>query len=83
MSHEQTAKQLMDALPSSKRSRGQPITRWQNYVEDLAWLRLGVSPAELPLVAGDRDVGAAAPATLEGQPDKRKFTEVIQCFPRK
>ena len=36
MSHEQTAKQLMDALPSGKRLRGRPRTRWRNYVEDLA-----------------------------------------------
>ena len=36
ISHKRTAKQLMDALPSSKRSRGRPITCWQDYAEDLA-----------------------------------------------
>ena len=36
MSHEQTAKQLMDALPSGKRPRGRPTTLWRNYIEDLA-----------------------------------------------
>ena len=35
ISHKRTAKQLMDALPSGKRSRGQLRTRWRNYVEDL------------------------------------------------
>ena len=55
MFHEQTTKQLMDALPSGKRRRGRPKTRWRNYVEDLARLRLGIPPAELPQVAGDRD----------------------------
>ena len=50
-----TAKQLMDALPSSKRPRGRSRTCWRNYVEDLAWSRLGIPPIKLPLVAGDRD----------------------------
>ena len=38
-----------------QKPRGQPRTRWQNYVEELAWSHLGIPPAELPLVAGDRD----------------------------
>ena len=37
MSHERKAKQLMNALPSGKRPRGRPRTRWWNYVEDLTW----------------------------------------------
>ena len=49
MSHERTAKQLMDALPSGKSPRGRPRTRWRNYVEDLAWSRLGYLQAHLPL----------------------------------
>ena len=55
MSHEQTAKQLMDALPSGKGPKGRPRTLWRNYVKDLAWLRLKILPAKLPLVAGNRD----------------------------
>ena len=54
--YERTSKQLMDALPSAKRPRGQPRTRWQNYVEDLARSRFGIPPTKLPLVAGDQDV---------------------------
>ena len=42
MCHERTTQQLMDALPSGKRSRRRPRTRWRNYVEDLAWSRLGI-----------------------------------------
>ena len=55
MSQERTAKQLMDAFPSGKRPSGRPRTRWRNYVEDLAWFRLGIPPTELPLVAEDWD----------------------------
>ena len=55
VSHEQSAIQLMNVLPSGKRLRGQPRTRRQNYVEDLAWSRFGIPPAKLLLVARDRD----------------------------
>ena len=55
MSHELTAKQLINALSNGKRPRGRPKTRWWNYVKDLTWSRLGIQPAKLPLVAGDRD----------------------------
>ena len=43
------------SFESQKAYRGQPRTYWWNYVEDLAWSRLGILPAKLPLVAGDRD----------------------------
>ena len=55
MSHERKAKQLKDALPSGKRPRWRPRTGWRNYVENLAWSRLGIPPAELPLVTAGRD----------------------------
>ena len=61
MSHEQTAKQLLVALPSGKRPIGRPRTRWQNYVEDLARSRLGIPPAKLPLVAGDMRITISSP----------------------
>ena len=35
MSHERTRKLLMDALLSGQRPKGQPKTRWRNYVENL------------------------------------------------
>ena len=49
MSYEQKAKQLMNALPSGKKNREHPRTRWRNYVEKLAWSRLGIPQAKLPL----------------------------------
>ena len=55
MSHNRTAKQLMDALPSGKRPRRRPITRWRNYIEDLPNHVLRIPSAKLPLVARDRD----------------------------
>ena len=53
MSHEGTAKQLTDALPSGKRPMWRPRTRWWNCAEDLAWLHLGITLAKLLLVAKD------------------------------
>ena len=55
MSHEQTAKQPIDALPSGKRPRGRPRTCWRNYAEELAWSCRRILPVKLRLVAGDRD----------------------------
>ena len=72
MSHERTAKQLMDALPSGKRPKRRPRARWRNYVEDLAWSRLGISLAKLPLVAGDRDTWRSQLELLSPQPQKDK-----------
>ena len=66
MSHEQTAKQLMDALPSDKRPRVPPRTCRRNYVEDLAWSRLGILLEELPLV---QEIGKL------GDPNSRCFTQ--------
>ena len=70
ISHEHTAKQLMNALPSGKRPRGQPRTQWRNYVKDLAWSRLGIPPAKLPLVAGDQDAWKSQLELLPRQPQK-------------
>ena len=74
-SHERTAKQLMDALPSGKEPRGRSRTCWRNYVEDSAWLRLGIPPAKLPLVAGDRDAWRSQLELLPPQPQKDKRTK--------
>ena len=60
----------MDALPIGKRPKGQPKTRWRNYVEDLR--RLGIPPAELPLVAEDRDAWRSQLKLLAPQPQKDK-----------
>ena len=72
ISHERTAKQLMDALPSGKRPRGRPRNRWRNYVEDLVWSRLGIPPVKLPLVAGDWDAWISQLELLPPQLQKDK-----------
>ena len=63
----------MDALPSSKILRGKLRSRGRNYVEDLAWLRIGMLPAELLLVVGDGDAWRSQLHLLPLQPknDKR------------
>ena len=79
MYNKQTAKQLMDALPSGKRHRGQPKTHWQNYVKDLAWSHFGLPAAKLPLVTRDHDTwrpnSSCCPATPKKQAGKGKYTE--------
>ena len=79
MFHVRTAKQPMDGLPSGKKPRRrnyvEPRTRWRNYVEDLAWSRLGIPPAKLPLVAGDRDAWRSQLELLPPQPQKDKRTK--------
>ena len=74
MSHERTAKQLIDALPRDQRSRGRLRARWRNYVKDLAWSRFEILPAELPLIAGDGDAWRFQLKLLRPQPqmDKRE-----------
>ena len=75
MFHKQSAKQLMDALSGGKRPRGQPRTCWWNYVEDLAWSCLGIPPAKLPLVAGDRDNWRSELKLLHPQSQKEKWAK--------
>ena len=81
MIHDRTAKQLMDALPSDKRPRGRLRTGWRNYVKELAWSRLGIPPAKLPLVARvaclEIPTRDATPATPKGQAGKGRHTELI------
>ena len=76
ISHDQTAKQLMDAPPSDKRHRGRPRIRWQNYVEDLAWSHLGIPPAKLPLVAGDWDAWRSQSKLLPSQLQRSGQSEI-------
>ena len=83
MSHEQRAKQLMDALPSGKTPRERHRTPGRNYVKDLAWSHPKIPPAKLPLVVailGDSNSSCVS-AIPEGQVDKEKYTKLIQRFP--
>ena len=72
MSHEQTAKQLMDAVPNGKKPRGQPRNCWPNYVKDLARSCLEIPRAKLPLDAGDRDAWRSQLKLLHPQTQKDK-----------
>ena len=63
---------LIDIFLSVKTPRGRLRTRWWNYAKDLAWSRLGISPAELPLVAKGRDAWRSQLELLPLQPQKNK-----------
>ena len=75
MFHKRKAKQLIDALPSSKKPRGRPSTRWWNYVKDLAWSRLGIPPAKLALVEGDRNAWRSQLELPLPKPQKDKWAK--------
>ncbi|TWW63647.1 hypothetical protein D4764_03G0006550 [Takifugu flavidus] len=51
--------EVFRTCPTGRRPRGQPRTRWRDYISRLAWERLGVSPEELMEVAGERAVWAS------------------------
>jgi len=40
------------------------MIRWFDYISDLSWSCLGVEPAELPEIAGDREVFRVLPGLL-------------------
>ena len=52
---------------------------------NLAWFRLGILPAELPLVAEDRDAWRSQLQLLPAQAQKfkGKSTKLIHYFPQK
>ncbi|TWW64132.1 hypothetical protein D4764_03G0011400 [Takifugu flavidus] len=59
--------EVFRACPSGRRPPGKPRTRWRDYVSQLVWERLWISPDKLEEVAGEREVWAsllgAVPAT--------------------
>jgi len=55
MSQERLPKQVLLAKVKGKRPVGRPRTRWEDYIEDLGWNRLGFQPNELLEVVVDRD----------------------------
>jgi len=52
---ERLTRQVLLAAPSGKRPSGRPRTRWCNYIFNLSWFCLGVEPAELSVISGDRE----------------------------
>jgi len=56
MSQERLPKQASLAKVKGKMPVGRPRTRWQDYIEDLGWKRLGLQPSGMLEVVADRDV---------------------------
>jgi len=63
-------KQALLAKVKGKRPVGQPRTRWQNYIEDLEWNRLGFQPSEMLEVVTDCDVWRLNLELLPPQPSR-------------
>ena len=82
MSHERSAKQLMDAFSSCKRLRGRLRSRWPDYDENLAWSCVGIPLAESPLVAKDWDAWRSQLKLLptQLQKDTRKKRNTLNQF---
>jgi len=49
-------KQALFANVKGKRPVGRPRTRWEDYIEDLGWNRLGLQPSEMLEMVADRDM---------------------------
>jgi len=47
---------------------GRPRTRWEDYIEDFGWNRLGLQPSEMLKVVADRDVWRLNLELLPPQP---------------
>ena len=56
MPQKRWARQVLLATPTGKQPRGRPRTRWCDYISDPAWSRLGVKPAKLSEITGNRQV---------------------------
>ncbi|KAF7652554.1 hypothetical protein LDENG_00095270 [Lucifuga dentata] len=61
-------REVFQARPTGKRSRGRPRTRWRNYISRLAWEHLGVPQEELEGLAGDREVRTGLLSLLPPRP---------------
>jgi len=73
-------KMLQDRLTGWKRLRGRPGTRWNDYISDLAWSRLGVEPAKLSEVAEKREVFGALLGLLFSRPGFYFFAETFRVI---
>ncbi|TWW59266.1 R2DM Retrovirus-related Pol polyprotein from type II retrotransposable element [Takifugu flavidus] len=60
--------EVFRTCPIGRQPRGQPRTRWTDYIPRLAWERLGVPPEELMEVAGERAVWASLLKLLPPRP---------------
>jgi len=61
--------EVFQALPTGRRPRGRPRTRWRDYISQLAWGRLGILRNELQSVAGEREAWVSLLGLLPPPPD--------------
>ena len=64
--HERLTRQVLLTKLTRKRPKIRPRTRWNDYIFDLAWYRLGAEPTEL--LAVDREVFRALLRMLSPRP---------------
>jgi len=70
MPQKKLPKQALLAKVKAKRLVGRPQTRWEDYIEDLGWNRLGLQLSEMLEVVADRDVWRLNLELLPPQPSR-------------
>jgi len=63
-------KQALLAKVKGIRLVGRPQTHWQDYIEDLGWIRLVLQPSKMLAVVTDRDVWLLNLELLPPQPSR-------------
>ena len=71
MPQERLPKQSLLARMRGKRPVGRPRTRWQDYIENIVWNRLGLRPSEAKEVVEDREVWRLNLELLPPQPSRK------------
>jgi len=70
MPYDRLVRSVFEAVPTGKRPRGRPRTRWREYMAGLCWERLGVPWAEVPRVASDREHWEVLMRLLQPRPER-------------
>ena len=71
MPQERLSKQALLAKANRRRPVGRPRNRWTNYIEDLGWNRMGLSPSEMMEVMEGREVWRLNLELLPAQPSRK------------
>ena len=71
MPQERLPKKSLLARMRGKRPVGRPRTRWQDYIENIVWNRLGLRPSEAKEVVEDREVWRLNLELLPPQPSRK------------
>ena len=53
---ERLPREVLEACPTGGRPRGRPRTRWRDYINSLAWDRLGIPQDQVANVAREREI---------------------------